>query len=64
MILVLGNEKWLFEVSFKTIVELITVINNFFLFFFFQREYDKQEDTLLDASTTEEEIHICTVRIF
>ena len=31
---------------------------------FFQREYDKQEDTVLDASTTEEEIHICTVRSF
>ena len=48
---------------FQNIVELITVNNDFFCVFF-QREYDKQEDTVLDASTTEEEIHICTVRSF
>ena len=47
---------------FKNIVKLITVNNE--ISAFFQREYDKQEDTLLDASTTEEEIHICTVRSF
>ena len=48
--------------DFKNIVELITVNND--LSVFFQREYDKQEDTVLDASTTEEDIHICTVRSF